>query len=383
LPETIIGASFAKWVNSYRDLPLLINQWANVVRWELRTRLFLRTAEFLWQEGHTVHASKAEAEAETRLMLDVYAKFAQEYLAVPVVKGEKSEGERFPGAVATFSIEAMMQDKKALQAGTSHFLGQNFAKSSDIKYQNKDGEYEFAWTTSWGVSTRLIGALIMAHSDDNGLVLPPKIAPAHIAIIPIAKSDEDRLEILEYIKKITSALQEKRFDGKEIIVEVDDTDATSGEKNWKWIKRGMPIRLEIGKRDMEANSIFMGRRDLDPKEKKGLGWEDFVNSVDEILNDIQNNIYQKALDFRSENSAVIDDKDEFYNFFTPENKEKPEIHGGFAYAHWCGSVDCEEKIKEDLKVTIRNIPFEADAEEGKCICCGKTSKQRVVFSKSY
>ncbi|MBI9032197.1 proline--tRNA ligase [bacterium] len=381
--ETIIGASFAKWVNSYRDLPLLINQWANVVRWELRTRLFLRTAEFLWQEGHTVHASKAEAEAETRLMLDVYAKFAQEYLAVPVVKGEKSEGERFPGAVATFSIEAMMQDKKALQAGTSHFLGQNFAKSSDIKYQNKDGEYEFAWTTSWGVSTRLIGALIMAHSDDNGLVLPPKIAPAHIAIIPIAKNDEDRLEILEYIKKITSALKEKRFDGKEIIVEVDDTDATSGEKNWKWIKRGMPIRLEIGKRDMEANSIFMGRRDLDPKEKKGLGWEEFVNSVDEILNDIQNNIYQKALDFRSENSAVIDDKDEFYNFFTPENKEKPEIHGGFAYAHWCGSVDCEEKIKEDLKVTIRNIPFEADAEEGKCICCGKTSKQRVVFSKSY
>ena len=213
-----------------------------------------------------------------------------------------------------------MQDKKALQAGTYHFLGQNFAKSSDIKYQNKDGEYEFAWTTSWGVSTRLIGALIMAHSDDNGLVLPPKIAPAHLAIIPIAKNDEDRLEILDYIKKITSALKEKRFDGREIIVEVDDTDATSGEKNWKWIKRGMPIRLEIGKRDMEADSVFMGRRDLDPKEKQGLGWQEFVNSVEDILNDIQNNIYQKALDFRSENSIIIVDKEEFYNLFTPENK---------------------------------------------------------------
>ena len=381
--ETIIGASFAKWVNSYRDLPLLINQWANVVRWELRTRLFLRTAEFLWQEGHTVHANREEAEAETRLMLEVYAKFAEEYLAVPVIQGEKSEGERFPGAVSTYSIEAMMQDRKALQAGTSHFLGQNFAKSSEIKYQNKDGEYEYAWTTSWGVSTRLIGALIMAHSDDNGLVLPPKIAPAHIVIIPIAKNDDDRLEILEYIKKITSALKDKRFDGKEIIVELDDTDATSGEKSWKWIKRGMPIRLEIGKRDMESNSVFMGRRDYDAKDKKGMGWQEFVDSVDDILNDIQNNIYQKAVTFRTNNSVVIDSQEEFYKFFTPENSEKPEIHGGFAYSHWCGSVECENKIKEDLKVTIRNIPFNTDSEEGRCISCGKTSKQRVVFSKSY
>ena len=381
--ETIIGASFSKWVNSYRDLPLLINQWANVVRWELRTRLFLRTAEFLWQEGHTVHASHEEAQAETRLMLEVYAKFAEEYLALPVVKGEKSAGERFPGAVATYSIEAMMQDKKALQAGTSHFLGQNFAKSSEIKYQNKDGEYEYAWTTSWGVSTRLIGALIMAHSDDNGLVLPPKIAPAHIAIIPIAKNDEDRAVILKYIENITEALKEKRFDGKEIIVELDDSDATSGEKNWKWIKQGMPIRLEIGKRDMEANSVFMGRRDLEARDKKSMVWQEFVDSVEDILNDIQKNIYQKALAFRTENSVNIDSQEEFYKFFTPENRERPEIHGGFAYAHWCGSVECEEKIKEDLKVTIRNIPFAAEAEEGKCICCGKASKQRVIFSKSY
>ena len=343
--ETIIGASFSKWVNSYRDLPLLINQWANVVRWELRTRLFLRTSEFLWQEGHTVHATKRDAEDKTRQMLDVYAKFAEEYLAIPVITGEKSEGERFPGALATYSIEAMMQDRKALQAGTSHFLGQNFAKSSEIKFQNRDGEYEYAWTTSWGVSTRLIGALIMAHSDDNGLVLPPKIAPAHIVIIPIAKSDEDLEIILEYINKITTALKDKRFDGKEILVEVDNSDATSSEKSWKWIKHGMPIRLEIGKRDMDSNTVFMGRRDLEPRDKKGLDWKEFVDSVEDILTEIQTNIHQKALNFRKENTVTINDREEFNKFFTPENREKPEIHGGFAYSYWCGSVECAEEIK--------------------------------------
>ena len=381
--ETIIGASFSKWVNSYRDLPLLINQWANVVRWELRTRLFLRTSEFLWQEGHTVHATQKEAEEKTRQMLEVYAKFAEEYLAVPVITGEKSEGERFPGALATYSIEAMMQDRKALQAGTSHFLGQNFAKSSEIKYQNRDGEYEYAWTTSWGVSTRLIGALIMAHSDDDGLILPPKIAPGHIVIIPIAKSDEDRDAILEYIKQITTALKDKRYDGKEILVEVDDSDATSGEKSWKWIKRGMPIRLEIGMRDMGSNSVFMGRRDLTPKDKTGLGWQEFVDSAADILDEIQTNIYQKAFNFRKENTITIEDNAEFYKFFTPENIDKPEIHGGFVYSHWCGSVECEDKIKEDLKVTIRNMPFSAKEEPGKCICCGKTSTKQVIFAKSY
>ena len=381
--ETIIGASFSKWVNSYRDLPLLINQWANVVRWELRTRLFLRTSEFLWQEGHTVHATQKEAEEKTRQMLEVYAKFAEEYLAVPVITGEKSEGERFPGALATYSIEAMMQDRKALQAGTSHFLGQNFAKSSEIKYQNRDGEYEYAWTTSWGVSTRLIGALIMAHSDDDGLILPPKIAPGHIVIIPIAKSDEDRDAILEYIKQITTALKDKRYDGKEILVEVDDSDATSGEKSWKWIKRGMPIRLEIGMRDMGSNSVFMGRRDLTPRDKTGLGWQEFVDSAADILEEIQTNIYQKAFNFRKENTITIEDNAEFYKFFTPENIDKPEIHGGFVYSHWCGSVECEDKIKEDLKVTIRNMPFSAKEEPGKCICCGKTSTKQVIFAKSY
>lgn len=381
--ETIIGASFSKWVNSYRDLPLLINQWANVVRWELRTRLFLRTSEFLWQEGHTVHATKKDAEDKTRQMLDVYAKFAEEYLAIPVITGEKSEGERFPGALATYSIEAMMQDKKALQAGTSHFLGQNFAKSSEIKFQNREGEYEYAWTTSWGVSTRLIGALIMAHSDDDGLVLPPKIAPAHIVIIPIAKSDEDLETILEYIKQITTALKDKRFDGKEILVEVDNSDATSGEKNWKWIKHGMPIRLEIGKRDMASNSVFMGRRDMTPRDKKGLDWQEFVDSVEDILTEIQTNIHQKALNFRKENTVTINDREEFNKFFTPENSERPEIHGGFAYSYWCGSVECEEEIKEDLKVTIRNMPFSTEEEAGKCISCGKTSTKQVIFAKSY
>ncbi len=381
--ETIIGSSFSKWVNSYRDLPLLINQWANVVRWELRTRLFLRTAEFLWQEGHTVHATEKEANEETKLMLEVYGKFAEQYLAVPVIKGEKSAGERFPGAVATYSIEAMMQDKKALQAGTSHFLGQNFAKASDIKYQTKEGNYEYAWTTSWGVSTRLIGALIMAHSDDNGLVLPPKIAPAHVAIIPIYKNEEDRAEILNYISNITEALKTKRFDGKEIIVEVDDSDATSSEKSWKWIKKGMPIRLEIGKRDMASASVFMGRRDLEPRDKKGLSWQEFVENAESILNEIQDNIFAKALKFRDENTVEIDNIEEFEAFFTPKDKNKPEIHGGFVAAHWCGSTECEEKIKDDLKVTIRNIPFSSKEEEGLCICCGKASKKRVIFSKSY
>ncbi|OQY39863.1 MAG: proline--tRNA ligase [Candidatus Cloacimonetes bacterium 4572_65] len=381
--ETIIGASFSKWINSYRDLPLLINQWANVVRWELRTRLFLRTSEFLWQEGHTVHATEAEAITETELMLDVYGKFSEEILAIPVIKGEKSAGERFPGAVATYSIEAMMQDRKALQAGTSHFLGQNFAKASEIKFQNKEGEYEHAWTTSWGVSTRLIGALIMAHSDDNGLVLPPRIAPAHIVIIPIYKNDEDRDAILAYIKNITEALKEKNYDGKEILVEVDDSDITSGEKSWKWIKRGMPIRLEIGKRDMASESVFVGRRDLEPRDKKGYGWKEFVDNAETILTEIQDSIFKKALDFRAENTKDIDSREEFDKFFTPKGKKKPGIHGGFASSHWCGSKECEDKIKDDLKVTIRNIPLDSKEEQGSCICCGKPSNKRVIFSKSY
>ena len=381
--ETIIGASFSKWVNSYRDLPLLINQWANVVRWEMRTRLFLRTSEFLWQEGHTVHESKEDALEETYRMLDVYAKFAEEYLAIPVIKGEKTESERFPGALNTFSIEAMMQDRKALQAGTSHFLGQNFAKASEIKFQNKSGSEEYAWTTSWGVSTRLIGALIMAHSDDNGLVLPPKIAPSHIAIIPIFRDEKQEKIVSEFIEKLLEKIKKLRFDEKKIRVEYDRRDIRGGEKNWFWVKKGIPIRLEIGPRDVATNSVFMSRRDKEVNEKESVSTEDFLNNLTSILDEIQNNIYQKALKFREENTKKIDDKNEFYRFFTPKNKTNPEIHGGFALSHWCGNPACEEQIKNDLKVTIRCIPLDAETEKGKCIYCGKESEKRVVFAKSY
>ncbi len=381
--ETIIGASFSKWVNSYRDLPLLINQWANVVRWEMRTRLFLRTAEFLWQEGHTVHATEEDAKKETLQMLDIYEKMAKEYLAMPVIKGEKTESERFPGAKNTFSIEAMMQDKKALQAGTSHFLGQNFAKSSNIKFQNKEGKEVYAWTTSWGVSTRLIGALIMTHSDDDGLILPPKIAPSHIAIIPIYKNNEQKKEVFKFIEDLTQQLKKIYYYHRKLVIEIDDRDLTSGERGWYWIKKGIPIRLEIGPRDVKENSVFMARRDKPHKEKKSILKDEFINSVTDILDEIQENLYQRALEFRDSNIKKIDDKDEFYRFFTPKNKKNPEIHGGFAYSHWCGSKECEAAIKEDLKVTIRCIPLNSRQEEGSCIYCGKKSSRRVYFAKSY
>ncbi len=381
--ETIIGESFSRWVNSYRDLPLLINQWANIVRWELRTRLFLRTAEFLWQEGHTVHESYEDAMVETRKMLDVYGTFAEKYLAFPVIKGEKTEGERFPGAVSTFTIEAMMQDRKALQSGTSHFLGQNFAKSSNIKFQNRNGEVQYAWTTSWGVSTRLIGALIMSHSDDNGLVLPPKIAPSHAVIIPIYKTEEEREAIMSFVSEIQHALKTVQYDGIPIRLEIDDRDMTSSERGWYWIKKGIPIRMEIGPRDLQNRSVFMGRRDKDAKDKQTLNFEQIIGSLPEILDDIQDNIYNKALEMRKTYTINIDDKEEFYKFFTPKNAEQPEVHGGFAHSHWCESTECEDKIKEDLKVTIRCIPNDAVEEAGKCICCGKPSRRRVIFAKSY
>jgi len=381
--ETIIGASFAKWVNSYRDLPLLINQWANIVRWEMRTRLFLRTAEFLWQEGHTVHESYDDAMVETRKMLDVYADFAHQYLALPVIKGEKTEGERFPGAISTYCIEAMMQDRKALQSGTSHFLGQNFAKASGIKFQNRNGEVEYAWTTSWGVSTRLIGALIMAHSDDNGLVLPPKIAPAHVVLIPIYKNDEEKSAILQFANQIKDSLKGLMIDDIKIYTELDDRDLTSGERSWYWIKRGIPLRIEIGPRDIANNAVMLARRDKDNRDKISVPIENLAEVLVETLSDMQENIYQKALDFRQQHSIKIDDNKEFYSYFTPKNSNQPEIHGGFALSHWCGDTACEEKIKTDLKVTIRCIPFDAETEEGKCICCGNKSAMRVIFAKSY
>ncbi len=381
--ETIIGASFSKWVNSYRDLPLLINQWANVVRWEMRTRLFLRTTEFLWQEGHTVHATQTEAEEETYRMLDVYARFAEEYLALPVIKGKKSESEKFPGAVSTYSIESMMQDRKALQAGTSHFLGQNFARSSNIKFQNSEGVEQYAWTTSWGVSTRMIGALIMAHSDDNGLVLPPRLAPAHVVIVPIIRKPEQHDEVMSFVIKLASELRNIWYYERKLVVEIDERDIAGGEKLWQWIKKGVPLRLEIGVRDILEDSVFMGRRDFEPNEKQSIKVDKLLADITKILDEMQNNIYQKALRYREENSVTIDDKEEFYRYFTPDDDENPEIHGGFAYSHWCGDAKCEEGIKDDLKVTIRNIPLDAPAEAGKCIYCGKESLRRVIFAKSY
>ncbi|GAB1468412.1 proline--tRNA ligase [Candidatus Cloacimonadota bacterium] len=381
--ETIIGASFAKWVSSYRDLPLLINQWANIVRWEMRTRLFLRTAEFLWQEGHTVHETEAEAMEETRKMLGVYATFAKEFLALPVIQGEKTESEKFPGAVTTFCIEAMMQDKKALQSGTSHFLGQNFAKSSGIKYQNRAGEVEYAWTTSWGVSTRLIGALIMAHSDDNGLVLPPKIAPSHVAIIPIYRSEEEHEQVMDFAKQLEQQLKQLSFEGIKVYIELDDRDLTSSERNWYWIKKGIPLRIEIGPRDIAQNTVMVSRRDHEPRDKEAISVDALSSFVCDTLSAIQEGYYQKALAFRTENTIEIDDKQGFYKFFTPKNSGQPEIHGGFASSHWCGDAACEEQIKNDLKVSIRCIPFEGKEEAGNCICCGKESKRRVIFAKSY
>ena len=379
--ETIIGDSFSKWVSSYRDLPLLINQWCNVVRWEMRTRLFMRTSEFLWQEGHTAHATAEEAMERTLQMLDVYSDFVENFLAVPVIKGEKTESERFPGAANTYCIEGMMQDRKALQAGTSHFLGQNFAKASQIKYQSTQETEEFAWTTSWGTSTRMIGAMIMTHSDDNGLVLPPKVASAQVALLPIIKKEKDKSMVLEYTHRMARELSDQQYHGRNLIVEIDERD--TGGKNWDWIKKGVPVRVEIGPRDIAENAVFVGRRDKEPREKESIPRDSFVGSVTTVLDEIQQNYYDRAQTFRERHSALIDATEEFYDFFTAQNAKKPEIHGGFAYSHWCGNNACEEKIKTDLKVTIRCIPFNAVEESGKCIACEGDSHRRVVFAKAY
>jgi prolyl-tRNA synthetase len=381
--ETIIGAMFAKWIQSYRDLPLLINQWANVVRWEMRTRLFLRTAEFLWQEGHTVHASKQEAIEETMQMLDIYADFAQDYMAMPVIKGEKTAGERFPGAVATWCIEAMMQDRKALQAGTSHFLGQNFARASEIKYLSPEGKEEFAWTTSWGVSTRLIGGMIMAHGDDDGMMVPPRLAPTHIVILPVIHGDESESIVYDYCNNLAQELRSLTYFGRNIEVVVDIREGRGGEKVWSWIKKGVPVYLEIGPRDIAAEAVFVGRRDKSRKERYGQQRSEFVATITDVLDDIHNTMFKRACDFREEHTRTIDNKDEFYDFFTPKNREKPEVHGGFAYCHWSGSAAVEEQVKNDLNVTIRCIPLDEKTEEGKCVITGEPSRKRVIFAKSY
>jgi prolyl-tRNA synthetase len=382
--ETIIGAMFAKWTQSYRDLPLLINQWANVVRWEMRTRMFLRTAEFLWQEGHTVHATEAEARHETAKIHEIYAKFAEGHMAMPVVKGAKTAAERFPGAVETLSIEAMMQDRKALQSGTSHFLGQNFSRAQEIKFLDEQGEQAYAWTTSWGVSTRLIGGLIMTHSDDDGLIVPPRIAPAHVAIIPITFKAEDPQQVMDYCNALRDELQQVQYDGRPVQVELDARDMRGGDKVWSWIKKGVPIRLEVGPRDIADDAVFVGRRDKAVKDKTSMKRTAFVAEAASILSEIQETLTQRALSFQADHTANIDDEQDFRAFFTPENEEQPEIHGGFAYAHWCGDPEVEERINRELGVTIRCIP-EGDlgGGPGKCPFTGGDSPQRVLWAKSY
>lgn len=380
--ETIIGSMYAKWIQSYRDLPILINQWANVVRWELRTRMFLRTTEFLWQEGHTAHATEAEAVEETRKMLDVYADFAENYMAMPVIKGEKTDGERFPGAVATYSIEAMMQDRKALQAGTSHFLGQNFSRAQEIKFQDENGQEVFAWTTSWGVSTRLVGGLIMSHGDDDGLIVPPRLAPVHVVILPVLRGDDTSSQVLEYCDRVKKELEAQTFDGAPVQVTIDKRDIRGGEKTWQYIKRGVPIRAEIGPRDVESDSCFVARRDQSPKEKQGIPREQFVSSIGDTLTEMQNALFERALSLREENTETIDNLDDFTAYFTPQDAEKPEIHGGLALCHWNEDPAMHEVLKK-LKVTVRCVPLEGDDEPGTCIFTGKPSSKRAVFAKAY
>ncbi|MEI6523618.1 MAG: proline--tRNA ligase [Bacteroidota bacterium] len=367
--ETIIWNTYKGWIQSYRDLPLLINQWANVVRWEMRTRLFLRTAEFLWQEGHTAHATAQEAQEETKRMLEVYEEFAQNTMAVPVIKGVKTENERFAGAIETYCIEALMQDGKALQAGTSHFLGQNFAKAFDVQFANKEGKLDYVWATSWGVSTRLIGALIMAHSDNDGLVLPPKLAPIQVVIVPIYKSEDELNKISEVVKKLKKELEKRN-----ISVKFDNRDTQRpGFKFAEYELKGVPVRIAIGARDLENNTVEVARRDT--KEKETLSLVDLDAKIEHLLENIQNNIYQKALDFRDSNITQVDSYQEFKNTLD----SKP----GFVLAHWDGTTETELKIKEETKATIRCIPLNNKLEDGICIYSGRPSKQRVLFARAY
>ena len=366
--ETIIWNTYRGWVKSYRDLPLLINQWANVVRWEMRTRLFLRTAEFLWQEGHTAHATKAEALVEAEKMLDVYATFAEEWLAIPVIKGIKTASERFAGAEETYCIEAMMQDGKALQAGTSHFLGQNFAKAFDVLFTNKENKQEHVWATSWGVSTRLMGALIMTHSDDHGLVIPPKLAPIHVAIVPISKNEEQLSAIRSYVEPVIAALR-----AKGIIVKFDDDDQK--KPGWKFAEyefKGCPVRIAIGPRDMENGTVEVARRDT--MEKQVMQVVDIAEKVEHLLQAIQENLFQKALAMRERFTRAVDTYEEF----------KVAIEeGGFILAHWDGTAETEERVKEETKATIRCIPLQGDRTPGQCMVTGKPSSQRVIFARAY
>jgi len=367
--ETMIWSTYKRWIQSYRDLPLLLNQWANVVRWEMRTRLFLRTTEFLWQEGHTAHATEQEAVDETLQMLNIYETFVEEYLALPVLKGVKTESERFAGAVDTYCIEGLMQDGKALQLGTSHFLGQNFAKAFDVQFTSKEGKMDYVWGTSWGASTRLMGALVMAHSDDNGLVLPPKLAPIQVVIVPIYKKEDELRKIRERVEPIRNELMEKN-----ISVKLDDRDTQ--KPGWKFAEyelKGVPVRLAIGPRDLENGTVEVARRDT--LEKITVKLHNVSSYVENLLEEIQTNIYQKALQFREDNTMSVDTYDQF--------KQVMNDRGGFVLAHWDGTNETEEKIKNETMATIRLIPLDGKVEEGKCIYSGKSSGRKVVFAKAY
>jgi len=367
--ETVIWSTYKNWIQSYRDLPLLVNQWANVMRWEMRTRLFLRTSEFLWQEGHTAHATKQEAVEETVQMMNVYADFAENFMAMPVIRGVKTESERFPGALDTYCIEALMQDGKALQAGTSHFLGQNFAKAFDVKFANKEGKLDYVWGTSWGVSTRLMGALVMAHSDDQGLVLPPKLAPIQVVIIPIFKGEEQLNAISEKAIKIKEALE-----AKGISVKFDNRD--THKPGWKFAEyelKGVPVRIAMGPRDLENGTVEVARRDTQTKEVMSMDGID--SAIDKLLEDIQSNIYKKAADFRSEKTTEVDSYEDF--------KKVLDNKAGFVMAHWDGTAETEDKIKQETKATIRCIPVDNELEEGVCMYSGKPSTQRVMFARAY
>ncbi|WP_342647884.1 proline--tRNA ligase [Mucilaginibacter sp. CSA2-8R] len=367
--ETIIWNTYRGWIQSYRDLPILVNQWANVVRWEMRTRLFLRTSEFLWQEGHTAHATAEEAVAETEQMLDVYADFVENWMGVPVVKGRKTANERFAGALDTYCIEALMQDGKALQAGTSHFLGQNFAKAFDVKFTSKEGKLDYVWATSWGVSTRLMGALIMTHSDDAGLVLPPKLAPIQVVAVPIYKHDEELENIRTYIKSLSAELR-----AKGISIKFDDRDTQRpGFKFAEYELKGVPLRIAIGSRDMQNGTVELARRDT--KTKETVAQDGLAERIEKLLEEIQENIYQKAFNFRAENTVEVNDYEEFKRILD----EKP----GFISAHWDGTPETEQRIKEETKATIRCIPLNNKQEEGKCILTGNPSTQRVLFARAY
>lgn len=375
--EAIIGDVFSRWVNSYRDLPLLMNQWANVVRWEMRPRLFLRTTEFLWQEAHTVHASAEEAFAEAKRALEVYKTLVQDYLAVPVIAGEKTANERFPGALNTYTLEAMMQDGKALQNCTSHFLGQNFAKAFNIKFLSAAGSEEFGWTTSWGLTTRTIGSIVMTHGDDDGLVLPPRIAPLQVVILPLVHKDADKQNILTYCDEVAAMLRQQTFAGEEIRVKIDTSEGRSGDKAWRWVKKGVPVRVEIGSKELAQRGVYIGRRDQEYRSKAMQDVATFVASIGQLLQEMQLNMFKRAQQFKQQNIQTVTSKAEFYEFFTT-NKQ-----AGFVRAPWSGDSASEEAIKTELKVTARCIPTATATESGTCVFTGSKAAPITIFGRSY